>query len=496
MTKQYDLLVVGGGINGCGVARDAAGRGLSVLLAERGDLACGTSSASTRLVHGGLRYLQQYQFGLVRRSLRERRILQTAAPHLVRPMRFVMPLSEDAPSALMLRMGLLLYDQLGGRRAMPASKAVDLSSDAAGAPLRSGMKRAFSYWDCQTSDSRLVVLVAMDAAARGANILSRAELLEGAQNDGRWQARLLVDGSEREVSVRAIVNAAGVWAPEVMRRLGQTPAKLRYVSGSHIVLPKLYGHDSAYLLPQPDGRVVFAIPSEDKYTLVGTTERELDSAPAHNSVPDSDEVEYLLRAIDRYFPQGRSTGPPVSAYCGVRAIADMDGGSATRASRDHRLQRSPDGPPLVSVLGGKLTTHRPLAEDVVDGLSDVFPGLRAAWTAGARLPGGDLPSGGVDALAETLRQDCPYLAPEAASRLAGSYGSLALDIVARPPGEHFGSGLYENEVEYMVSREWAREADDVLWRRSQIGLQLDAVGRERLESWLQKRLAAREETRT
>ncbi len=496
MAERYDLLVVGGGINGAAIARDAAGRGLRVLLAERGDLACGTSSTSTRLVHGGLRYLQQYEFALVRHSLRERGILLRAAPHLVWPMRFVMPLSEDSPPALPVRMGLWLYDRLGGRRAMPASGAVDLRSDPSGAPLRPGLGRAFGYWDCRTSDSRLVVLAAMDAAERGAKILTRAELLEGTPGGGRWRVRLRVDGAERELGVRAIVNAAGIWAPEVMGRLGRTPAGLRYVAGSHVVLRRLYDHDSAYLLPQPDGRIVFAIPFEGDYTLVGTTERELPGAPAANPDPEPDEVEYLLAAIGRYFRGGAPAGPPVAAWCGVRAIADTGGGSATRASRGHRLLGSSHGAPLLSVLGGKLTTHRHLAEEAVGALAGAFPGMGPAWTEDARLPGGDLPAGGVEALAQAVRRERPGIDPALARRLALAYGSMALDIAAREPGEHFGGGLYESEVEHMVAREWAREADDVLWRRSLAGLTLDAAARERLETWLGRRLAARDGTRT
>jgi glycerol-3-phosphate dehydrogenase len=471
-SEAFDLFVVGGGINGAGIARDAAGRGLSVLLCDKGDLAGATSSASSKLVHGGLRYLEHGQFRLVRESLAERQVLLRTAPHLVRPLRFVLPLGPGSRPRWLLRAGLYLYDRLGGAGGLPGAAALDLRQDPAGTPLRQGVRRGFAYWDCRTDDARLTILSARDAALRGAAIRTRTALVAARREAGWWRARLRgPDGAEYEAAARVLVNAAGPWAPEAARRAGLSPrARLRLVKGSHIVVPRLYEGDHAYLLQNEDRRIVFAMPFEEDFSLIGTTELPFAGDPARASVAPQ-EIAYLCAAVGRWFAAPPAPSAVAWSYAGVRPLYDDGAPSAAAVSRNYALDLDTAQPPALSVFGGKLTTYRRLAEHVLDRLAPFLPPMAPAWTAGSPLPGGDLPAGAAAALAAELRRKHPKIGA-AAARLALSYGSEARDILAAGPGRDLGHGLYEAELRWLAAQEWAMTADDVLWRRTKLGLRL------------------------
>ena len=477
--SRVDLLVIGGGVNGCAIARDAAGRGLKVLLAEQGDLAQATSSASTKLFHGGLRYLEYYEFRLVRESLIERETLLTAMPHISRPLRFVLPHHAGLRPAWMLRLGLFIYDHLGGRRILPPTRTLDLVRDPAGAPLRPAYRRGFEYSDCWVDDARLVVLLARDAAARGAEVLTRTRFVRADREGDGWRAEL--EGSPA-VAARAIVNAAGPWVGQVAHDgLGaHTRRALRLVRGSHVVTRRLFDHDRAYIFQQPDGRIVFAIPYEGDFTLIGTTDVEHEG-PAGEAVCTPEERDYLVGAVSGYFRAKVAVEDIVWSYSGVRPLYDDGATSATAATRDYVLEvGDEDGKaPLLSVFGGKITTHRRLAEAAMAKLAPWFPGLPGAWTAGAPLPGGDFPWNGARVLADGLCAAHPFLDPGLAMRLVRLYGTEAFRLLdgartAADLGEDFGAGLSERELVWLREREWARSGEDVLWRRTKLGLRLDA----------------------
>lgn len=488
----FDLLVVGGGINGAGIARDAAGRGLSVLLVEAGDLAAHTSSASTKLVHGGLRYLEHGEVRLVREALQERERLLAIAPHLVRPLRFVMPQAGSPRPAWMVRAGLFLYDRLGGGSSLPRTSALDLATAPEGDGLRPEARgRAFAYWDARVDDSRLVVANAIDAAARGATILPRTPLVEAHPHGGGWRA-VIGDGAQRRrVRARVLVNAAGPWVESLLARIGQGTGGhgVRLVKGSHIVVPRLTDGDHAFLLQNPDRRVVFAIPYEGAFTLVGTTEEAWAGPPGPAAI-GAGEIAYLCDTINRSF--ARTIGPADVAwsYAGIRPLHEDHAASASAVTRDYAFdwRPGPDAPPLLSVYGGKITTYRRLAEHALALVAPLFPAVGAAWTGGTALPGGDLPDG-VDAFAVSLCARYPRLDGSLLRRLAASYGTLALAILGdardlQDLGTHFGAGLFAREVDHLVAREWARSAEDVLWRRSKLGLHLPSDGAVRLEAYL------------
>ncbi len=481
-----DLLVVGGGINGTGIARDAAGRGLSVMLVEKADLAAHTSSASSKLVHGGLRYLEQFELKLVRESLAERERLLRAAPHIVRPLEFLLPLGEGSRPAWMIRAGLFLYDHVGGRTVLPGSRAIALDSDARG--LRPGMRKAFAYWDCEVQDARLVVLNAIDASERGATINTRTELVEASHERGAWSARLRSANGERTVRARALVNAAGPWAAQLLNRVeGASPRRrVRLVKGSHIVLPRLYSGDHAFILQNPDRRVVFAIPFEDRFTLVGTTDVEWTGDLGRPQIGEA-EVDYLLATVERKLVRGASRSDVVWTYSGVRTLVDDGTRDPSKVTRDYVLDLDPRGAPLLSAFGGKLTTYRRLAESAVNRLAPSLPSCGPAWTADAVLPGGDVAEG----FAELLGAEWPALPSELLSRWARTYGSrvnVLLEGVrsADDLGEHFGAGLYAREVDYLVVHEWARTAEDVLFRRTKLGLHIAPEGAERVAAYMRR----------
>ena len=483
MSGVFDLLVVGGGINGSGIARDAAGRGLKVLLCEAGDLAGATSSASSKMIHGGLRYLEHYEFRLVRESLAEREILLRIAPHLVRPTEFVLPDGEGSRPHWMVRAGLFLYDRLGGAHTLPAARSVDLRSDQRGAPLSAAARRGFVYSDCRVDDARLVVANARDAAAHGAEAVTRTALVAARRQGGEWRAELQEEGGgRREVAARVLLNAAGPWAAEVAHRAGLTTrAGLRLVKGSHIVVPRLYPGEHAYLLQNDDHRVVFVIPFEREFTLIGTTELPFAEDPAAVTASEQ-EIQYLCRAAGRWFRAAPAPGDVAWSFAGVRPLYDDRAGNMAAVTRDYVLELDEAGAPALSIFGGKLTTYRRLAEHALTRLASHLPGAGPAWTAQAPLPGG---ADFHPDIAGELRRRHPFLNGAAAERLARSYGSEAYAIFGeQDAGRDFGHGLFQAEVDWLVEQEWARTAEDMLWRRSKLGLLFGPAETEALRDYL------------
>lgn len=482
-SDPYDLLVIGGGINGTGIARDAAGRGLSVLLCERGDLAEHTSSASTKLIHGGLRYLEHYEFRLVREALAERERLLRLAPHIVWPLRFVLPHDAGLRPAWMLRLGLFLYDHLSRLKTLPGSQTLRLTREGFGAPLQPRLTKGFAYSDCWVEDSRLVVLNAVDAAERGARIRTRTTVEAARREADAWTATLYDAETRRRESVRAriVVNAAGPWVGETLLRTLSVEARprVRLVKGSHIVVRRLYEGAQAYILQQPDKRIVFAIPYERDFTLIGTTDVPHEGSPGPVTI-STEETRYLCGCINRSF--ARQIGPDdvVWSFSGLRPLYDDAAESASAVTRDYVLERDLDGPPLLSVFGGKITTYRRLAEHALERLRPSLPGLRPAWTGTAPLPGGDIEAGDFDAFCRQLAAERPFLPQETVRRLARAYGTRADRLLGDARaladlGPSFDGDLSTREVDYLVRHEWARIPDDVLWRRSKLGLR---TGRE------------------
>ncbi len=488
---NVDLLVIGGGINGAGIARDAAGRGLKVLLCEKGDLGSATSSASSKLSHGGLRYLEHFEFRLVREALAEREVLLRIAPHIGHPLRFVLPLDSSLRPAWMIGIGLFLYDHLARRSRLGASRRLDLRTAPEGRPLKPDITRGFSYFDGWIDDSRLVVLNAMDAAARGAVVLTRRTCQKILRRDDRFVAQLAgVGGRKTSVAARAVVNAAGPWAGRMLNQVTGEPDPLRLVKGSHIILPRLYEGDHAYILQNDDRRIVFTIPYEGCFTLVGTTDVPFAGEPEHVKIA-ADEIAYLCAAVSRWFRQPLRPESVVSSYAGVRPLIDDAQSDPSAVTRDYVFDlRGGEGDPvLLSIFGGKLTTYRPLAEAALDKLRRFFPQMSAPWTARVPLPGGDVPGADIDAFEAAIMRDHPWLTPEIARRYVRAYGDRALFLFdgassMNDLGRHFGAGLYQSEVEYLIAHEWAETAEDILWRRSKLGLHIAPDAVPELEDWL------------
>ncbi len=488
--NSIDLLVIGGGINGCGIARDAAGRGLSVVLCEQGDLAGATSSASSKLIHGGLRYLEYYEFRLVREALQERERLLTLAPHIIWPLDFVLPHQGGLRPAWLVRLGLFMYDHLARRRRLHATRSVRLDRDKVGAPLKPGFGRGFVYADCWVEDSRLVVLNALDAADRGARILTRTRLGNARREGGMWQCEL--EGAEPQtIEARAVVNAAGPWVGDVLRRaMGQNNAKqARLVKGSHIILPKLHDGDWAYILQNIDRRIVFVIPYENEFSLVGTTDIPFEGDPSHVEI-SADETDYLCAIVNRYFNKQVGPGDVVRSYSGVRPLYDDAAENASAVTRDYVLDLTApsDGGALLSVFGGKITTYRRLAEHAMDKLSAALP-CGPAWTGTAPLPGGTMPDADFGRFFHQFATAHPFLAEPLALRLAHAYGSDAPSVLGGATsmagmGRDYGGGLHQCEIDYLVRREWAQTADDILWRRSKLGLHVPAGAAEAIDAAL------------
>jgi glycerol-3-phosphate dehydrogenase len=477
----FDVAVIGGGVNGCGVARDLQGRGARVVLIEAADLAGGTSSASTKLIHGGLRYLEYYEFRLVREALMERERLWAMAPHIIWPLRFVLPHHKALRPAWMLRLGLFLYDHLGGRKLLPPTRTLDLTKDPTGAGLAPGFRRGFEYSDAWVEDARLVALNALDAAERGATILTRTKAVGFERHADHWRIEIDAGGERRWLKARALVNTAGPWAGEVLAKTGvNSPSKVRLVKGSHIVVRRLFQHDRAYIFQNGDGRVCFAIPYEQDFTLIGTTDVDFKDDPREVTA-SVDEIAYLCQAVSEYLARPVTPADVVWTYAGVRPLLDDGSGKPESATRDYVLERhDAGGAALVSVFGGKITTYRRLAEAVVAELKEVLPAAaRPGWTASQPLPGGEFPVQSFAALVEELRAAYPWLAPELARRLARAYGRRAWRLLGEAKsmadlGQDFGAGLTAREVDYLRQTEWARTAEDVLWRRSKLGLRLTA----------------------
>ncbi|WP_372575116.1 glycerol-3-phosphate dehydrogenase [Ruegeria jejuensis] len=518
MNTDVDLLIIGGGINGCGIARDAAGRGMSVALAEMNDIGSATSASSTKLFHGGLRYLEYFEFRLVRESLIERERLLRAMPHISWPMRFVLPFhssmrfeSETPTSKLLnvfmpwmkgrrpawlIRFGLFMYDNLGGREILPGTKSIDLHSDPVGRPLNGKFRKAYEYSDCWVEDSRLVVLNARDAQARGARIMPRRKVVKADAADGIWRVTLrdTRSGDEEEITCRMLVNAAGPWVAEMAQGTlrSNQQASVRLVRGSHIVTKRLFDHDKCYFFQGTDGRIIFAIPYETDFTLIGTTDAD-HSDPSEKPECTEEERQYLLGFINQYVATPVTGDDIVWSYSGVRPLYDDGASSASAATRDYVLKVDESiGAPLLNIFGGKITTYRRLAESAMKEIRGFFPKLSEDWTAGVALPGGDFPVQGFDDLVTKLKQQHAFLDDRWARRLARAYGTEAMNILqdvhsAADMGEDFGATLTEKEVQWLMNNEYAETAEDLIWRRSKLGLHMSRDQIERLADWMKNK---------
>ncbi len=476
----YDLIIIGGGINGCSIARDAAGRGISVFLAEMNDLGSGTSSASTKLIHGGLRYLEQYEFRLVHEALIEREVLLKSAPHIIWPLRFVLPHHHGLRPRWLIRLGLFLYDHLGGRKILPATRSIDLRTDVTGKPLKEEYTKAFEYSDCWVEDSRFVVLNARDAAIKGAVIRTRTKVVSARRMNGAWSIDIAgADGKVETIYARVIINAAGPWVSDVLSSVigRNNPDKIRMVKGSHLVVDKLYDHDRCYIFQNTDGRICFAIPYETNFTLIGTTDEDYRGDPGKPTITE-EETDYLLGAVSAYFKRPVTRRMLRWSYSGIRPLYDDGASKAQEATRDYVLKLDhPDGQaPLLSVFGGKITTSRKLAEHALEKLAAFFPNAAAPWNHNASLPGGDIAVGNVAKFIEDKQKAYSFLKPANVTRLFKAYGTEIDTLLqgarfASDLGKFFGS-VSEREVDYLRANEWVITADDILWRRSKLGLHM------------------------
>lgn len=494
MTDTVDLFIVGGGINGAGIARDAAGRGLSVILCEKDDLAQGTSSRSGKLVHGGLRYLEYYEFRLVREALIEREVLLAAAPHIIWPMRFVLPHSADDRPAWLIRLGLFLYDHLGGRRRLPGTRTLDLRRTPEGAPLKPAFTKGFEYSDCWVDDARLVVLNALDAAARGARILTRTACTSARREGDLWRIEMADarSGARRSVKARALVNAGGPWVNDVIGRVAGTNSarNVRLVKGSHIIVPKFWEGPQAYLVQNHDRRVIFINPYEGDKALIGTTDIPYDGSPEQVAA-DEAEIDYLIAAVNRYFTRGLRRSDVLESFSGVRPLYDDGAGNPSAVTRDYVFDLdTTGGAPMLNIFGGKITTFRKLAEHALQRLAPHLGAVGDDWTATAVLPGGDLPDGDVAAYLDALGRAYPWLPRDLARHYATLYGTMTHDLIGKRQGlsdlgHQFGPMLYEAEARYLVEREWAETAEDILWRRTKHRLHMSKSEQTAFADWFE-----------
>ncbi len=493
-TRVHDLLIVGGGINGVGIARDAAGRGLSTLLVERDDLACATSQWSTKLIHGGLRYLEHYEFRLVAESLAEREVLLAQAPHLIEPLSFVLPHEPHLRPAWMIRAGLLLYDRMGGRSSLPRSFAADLAGSRWGAGLKRQFAKGFVYADARVDDARLVVATAMAASLKGAQIRTRTRCESAQREQGVWRATMVdATGRRSEARAKAIVNATGPWAARVLDTFGTAGAgaKLRHIKGSHIVVPRVHAEEHAYILQNADQRMVFVIPWQERYSLIGTTDVPVDDYEQPQI--SAEETDYLIELANRYLERPIGRSDIVWTYSGVRPLYDDGDADPSTVTRDYVLKVDAGAnaaePPVLSVYGGKLTTYRKLAEAALSALRPYFPAMKPAWTARDVLPGGDLPNRDRAAWTDELARRFPALQRHWLAGLGKRHGTRALTVLGDAKssadlGRRFGEALTEREIAYLIEHEWAVSADDILWRRTKCGLSIDAGARGALEAHL------------
>ncbi|KQT86153.1 glycerol-3-phosphate dehydrogenase [Aurantimonas sp. Leaf443] len=494
-----DLVVIGGGINGAGIARDAAGRGLSVILCEKGDLAEGTSSRSGKLVHGGLRYLEYYEFRLVREALIEREVLLNAASHIIWPMRFVLPHSPDDRPAWLVRLGLFLYDHLGGRKRLPGTRSLDLRRDPEGAPILDKYTKGFEYSDCWVDDARLVVLNAVDAARRGAEVLTRTACTSARRENGAWMVELRDEatGETRSVTAKGIVNAAGPWVNDIVGRVAGRNSRrnVRLVKGSHIIVPKFWEGNQAYLVQNHDKRVIFINPYEGDKALIGTTDIAYEGRPEEVSA-DEAEIDYLLKAVNRYFKEKLRREDVLETFSGVRPLFDDGKGNPSAVTRDYSFDLDEgDGAPMLNIYGGKITTFRELSEHAIEKIATFYPGLKGSWTASATLPGGDIANADFVGFAEELRTAYPWMPRPLIHQFGRLYGTITRQIVGGATsieglGRHFGGHLYEAEVRYLAANEWARTAEDVMRRRTKKGLHMSAAERADFTRWFDANLAA------
>lgn len=521
MKPDFDLLIIGGGINGCGIARDATGRGLRVCLAEMNDLGSATSASSTKLFHGGLRYLEYFEFRLVREALIERENLLRAMPHISWPMRFVLPYHESmrfdmsTPTskllgavmpwmkgrrpAWLIRLGLFLYDNLGGREILPGTTNLDLRNAPEGNGLKDHFEKAYEYSDCWVEDSRLVMLNARDAEIRGADIRTRTKVIGADVEDGVWSVVLedSATGVTSTVTAAMVVNAAGPWVGDVLRGTlkSNSQAGVRLVRGSHIVTKKLFDHDKCYFFQGTDGRIIFAIPYENDFTVIGTTDNDHpDASVTPECTPE--EQDYLINFINEYLQAPISAADVVWTYSGVRPLYDDGASNASAATRDYVLKLDEGrGAPALNVFGGKITTYRCLAESALEKIQDVLPVDAKPWTARVPLPGGDFPVDGVDALIRDTKARYPFLTDAWAARLVKAYGTEAKDVLGHAAtlddlGTDFGADLYQAEVQWVIENEYVRAADDVVWRRSKLGLRMTAAQISTLDAWIKEQLTA------
>jgi len=489
---MVDLFVIGGGVNGAGIARDAAGRGLSVVLCEKDDLAEGTSSRSGKLVHGGLRYLEYYEFRLVREALIEREVLLKAAPHIIWPMRFVLPHSPEDRPAWLVRLGLFLYDHLGGRQKLPGTRTLDLRRDPEGAPLLDKYTRGFEYSDCWVDDARLVVLNAIGAAERGAEILTRSPAVSARRENGAWTitTRNTITGETRTFRARCIVNAAGPWVSDVIGRVAgsNSTRNVRLVKGSHIIVPKFWRGSNAYLVQNNDKRVIFINPYEGDMALIGTTDIAY-RGHAEDVAADESEIEYLIAAVNRYFKEKLHHADVLYSFSGVRPLFDDGKGNPSAVTRDYVFDLDETGgAPLLNIFGGKITTFRELAERGLDRLKHIFPQMGGGWTENAPLPGGDMPNADYESFANSLRDDYPWMPRALLHHYGRLYGTRTRDVVGGAGslgglGRHFGGQFYEAEARYLVAHEWAQKPEDILYRRTKHYLHLSEAERSGFTAW-------------
>ncbi|WP_349436143.1 glycerol-3-phosphate dehydrogenase [Pararhizobium sp. A13] len=493
----FDIFVIGGGINGCGIARDAVGRGYSVALAEMDDFASGTSSRATKLIHGGLRYLEHYEFRLVRESLMEREVLWAMAPHIIWPMRFVLPFHKGGiRPAWLIRLGLFLYDHIGGRKLLPATRTLDMRRDPAAKPLKALFAKAFEYSDGWVDDARLVVLNARDAAQKGARIMTRSRVVSAKREGGLWSVDV-EDGATGAVNTfktRMLINAAGPWVDVVLSKAVRknNVHNVRLVQGSHIVVKKKFDDPRAYFFQNPDNRIIFAIPYETDFTLIGTTDSDFTGDPKNIQITEG-EINYLCNAASEYFSEPVKPSDVVWTYSGVRPLYDDGASKAQEATRDYvlKIDASNGDAPLLNVFGGKLTTYRRLSEHALEKIAGAIGAKGAPWTAKSVLPGGDFPATGYGAEVAKLKNRYPFLAERHARRLVRLYGTLAVSLLgeidkAEGLGRHFGADLYEVEVQWLIGQEWARRAEDVLWRRTKLGLKLTQAEAAGLEEYMRE----------
>ncbi len=490
---DYDLLVIGAGINGAGIARDAVGRGLKVLLCEKDDIAEHTSSASTKLIHGGLRYLEHYDFKLVRHALKEREVLLRAAPHIIWPLRFILPHHKALRPRWLIRLGLFIYDHIGGRKMLPASSSVNLRKHIAGNDLKSEFTSGFEYSDCWVQDSRLVVLNVLDASEKGCTVLTRTEVTDLQRTQEQWNVSLYEkeSGETRTVTTTAVVNAAGPWVEKTLSldEKHVVTHGIRLVKGSHVVVPKVFDHPFTYIFQNEDNRIIFAVPYEHNYTLLGTTDVEVDGQPGEQKIEDW-EVGYICKSASVYFNKEINKDDAVWAYTGVRPLYDDASANASKVTRDYKLDLdTKSGAPILSVYGGKLTTYRKLSEDVLDMLTPALGVKSPAWTYSAVLPGGDIADSNYEVFVEKMREHFNWLDDDVLNDYTRNYGTRLSQLVGSAEsmndlGIDFSGGLYQCEVDYLMRSEWAKEVEDILWRRSKKGLVIHDEGVSRLEEYM------------